>query len=105
MSLKAWLDAVRERGEIPVPGDDPVFGYASKVGLPPEFLALAWRAFRHRYLEQHPRKRYTDWRRVFRNAVEGNWLKLWFLDPVSQQYGLTTVGEQAKRAQAERTAA
>ena len=105
VSLKAWLEAVRDRGEKPVPEDDPVFAYAGKVGIPAEFLALAWRQFRHRYLEQHPAKRYTDWRRVFRNAVEGNWLKLWFLDPVSGQYGLTTVGEQAKRAQAERTAA
>ena len=45
-----------------------------------------------------------DWRRVFSNAVEGNWLKLWFLDGQGQ-YQLTTVGHQAKRAHDERRAA
>ena len=81
-----------------MPPDDPVFAYATRVGIPRDFLALAWRQFRHRYTEQHPGKRYRDWRRVFRNAVEGNWLKLWWLDPASQQYGLTTVGLQAQRS-------
>ena len=81
-----------------MPPDDPVFAYAQRVGIPREFLALGWRQFRHRYSEQHPGKRYRDWRRVFRNAVEGNWLKLWWLDPASGQYALTTVGLQAQRS-------
>ena len=96
--LKAWLEAVKAKAEKPIPDADPVFDYAARVGIPREYLALAWRVFRHRYLVQHPNKRYRDWRRVFRNAVEGNWLKVWFLDPASQQYGLTTVGLQAQRA-------
>lgn len=104
-SLKAWLQAVKTAGEKPVPEDDPVHGYAEKVGLPHEFLALAWVQFKHRYGVQHPDKRYRDWRRVFRNAVEGNWLKLWYVDPANGQYGLTTVGLQAKRANEDRNAA
>ena len=96
--LRTWLDGLKARQEQPVPPDDPVFAYATRVGIPRDFLALAWRQFRHRYTEQHPGKRYRDWRRVFRNAVEGNWLKLWWLDPASQQYGLTTVGLQAQRS-------
>lgn len=105
VGLKAWLEAVRKAGEKPVPDDDPVFAYAQQVALPREFLALAWGAFKHRYLTQHPAKRYTDWRRVFRNAVEGNWLKLWWLDPATQTYGLTTVGLQAQRSQHPKDAA
>lgn len=104
-TLKTWLQAVREAGEKPVPEDDPVHEYAEKVGLPHEFLALAWVQFKHRYGVQHPEKRYRDWRRVFRNAVEGNWLKLWYVDPANGQYGLTTVGLQAKRANEDRSAA
>lgn len=96
--LRTWLESLKTRQEQPVPPDDPVFAYAQRVGIPREFLALGWRQFRHRYTEQHPGKRYRDWRRVFRNAVEGNWLKLWWLDPGTQQYGLTTVGLQAQRA-------
>lgn len=96
--LRTWLESLKTRQEQPVPPDDPVFAYAQRVGLPRDFLGLAWRQFRHRYSEQHPGKRYRDWRRVFRNAVEGNWLKLWWLDPASGQYALTTVGLQAQRS-------
>lgn len=96
--LRTWLEGLKTRQEQPVPPDDPVFAYAQRVGIPREFLALGWRQFRHRYSEQHPGKRYRDWRRVFRNAVEGNWLKLWWLDPASGQYALTTVGLQAQRS-------
>ena len=97
VTLKAWAESVKAKGEKLIPPDDPVFAYAEKVGLPSEFLDLAWPAFRHRYTVQHPAKRYADWRRVFRNAVEGNWLKLWFVQP-DGSYALTTVGIQAQRA-------
>lgn len=100
VGLKAWAKAVKAKGEKLIPEDDPIFAYAEKVGLPSEFLDLAWPAFRHRYTVQHPAKRYTDWRRVFRNAVEGNWLKLWYVDQHGD-YRLTTSGIQAQRAMAE----
>ena len=97
MSIKDWAEAVKARGEKLIPEGDPVFAYAERVGLPSEFLDLAWLAFRRRYIVQHPAKRYTDWRRVFRNCVEGNWLKLWYADQHGA-YALTTVGIQAQRA-------
>lgn len=100
VSLKAWAQAIKASGEKLIREDDPIFAYAEKVGLPSEFLDLAWPAFRHRYTVQHPAKRYTDWRRVFRNAVEGNWLKLWYVDQHGD-YRLTTSGIQAQRAMAE----
>lgn len=103
VGLKAWLEAVKARGEKPIPEGDPVFAYAAKVGIPEDFLRLAWLDFRHRYT-QPDAKRYRDWRRVFRKAVEGNWLKLWFVG-ADGAYGLTTVGIQAQRAHDERKAA
>jgi hypothetical protein len=105
IGLKAWLSGLKARGEKPVPPDDPIFDYATRVKLPEEFLSLAWMAFKHRYTTQHPDKRYRDWRKVFRNAVEGNWSKLWWLDPAAGTYGLTTVGQQAKRDHDARAAA
>ncbi len=103
VGLKAWLEAIKAKGEKPIPGDDAVFTYAAEVGVPDDFLSLAWLEFRHRYCEPGA-KRYRDWRAVFRKAVRGNWLKLWFLDGQGQ-YQLTTVGHQAKRAHDERRAA
>lgn len=103
IGLKAWLEAVKASGGKPVPEDDPVFAYAAEVGIPDDFLRLAWLEFRHRYCQPEA-KRYRDWRAVFRRAVRGNWLKLWFVQP-DGAYALTTVGIQAQRAHDERRAA
>lgn len=97
VGLKAWLAEVKARGELPIPEDDPVFVYAEEVGLPVSFLRLAWVEFRHRY-SQPDAKRYRDWRSVYRKAVRGNWLKLWWRNNESDSYELTTAGHQAQRA-------
>ena len=98
--LREWLDAIQAKGEKAIPSDDSVFGYADQIGLPREFLHLAWAEFKARYLAEPATgmkpKTYIDWRAVFRRAVREGWLKLWFLD--GQQYALTTVGQQAQRA-------
>ena len=104
VGLKTWLESVKAKGEKAIPDDDPVIAYAEKVGIPQAFLRLAWFEFCHRY-GQPDAKRYRDWRAVFRKAVQGNWLKLWFLDAASNEYGLTTVGHQAQRAHDDRRAA
>lgn len=96
VSLKTWAAAVRAGGEKLIPENDAVFDYASAAGIPDDFMALAWHEFRHRY-SQPGAKRYRDWRQVFRKAVRGNWLKLWYCDHAGA-YALTTVGIQAKRA-------
>ncbi|MFX3669770.1 helix-turn-helix domain-containing protein [Xanthomonas arboricola] len=74
--------------------DDPVFEWADKAGIPDEFIELAWLSFADRYSGDG--KRYADWRAVFRNAVRGNWQKIWFLHPATG-YTLTTTGEQYRR--------
>lgn len=102
VGLKAWLETVKAKGEKPIPEGDPVFTYADDVGIPHEFLQLAWLEFRHRYT-QPDAKRYRDWRAHFRNAVRRNYTRVWYVDP-SGEYRLTTVGLQAQRAHAERAA-
>jgi len=82
-----------------IPATDPVFAYAAKAGLPPDYVALAWAWFDAEYGEGGPRqtKRYADWRAVFRKAVAGNWGKLWAVNRQGEFY-LTTEGVQAQRA-------
>ena len=104
VSLRTWVDAIKAKGEKPIPPGDPVLAYADKVALPREYLVLAWQQFLHTYTTSRDAKRYRDWRKVFRNAVEANWLKLWFLAP-DGTYSLTTVGHQAQRAHDDRKAA
>jgi hypothetical protein len=95
IGLKAWLEQVKAKGEKAIPDDDQVFVYADEVGIPADFLRLAWAEFRGRYTEPNA-KRYIDWRSVFRKAVRGNWLKLWWVDGQGA-YTLTTAGAQAQR--------
>ena len=104
VGLKAWLATIKAEGQKPIPEDDPVFAYAEEVSIPAEFLSLCWREFKARY-SLPGAKRYIDWRSVFRKAVRGNWLKLWYVNPGSGAYELTTVGHQASRANDERKAA
>ncbi len=94
LRLTDWLRQVAEAGEKAIPDNDPVRSYAAQAGIPAGFLLLAWVEFRARYSEPDA-KTYTDWRQVFRNAVRGNWLKLWFVNQGG--YQLTTAGRQAQQ--------
>lgn len=78
----------------------PLTAYAEKVGLPADWVELAWLQFRDRYTtdEKCKRKRYADWRRVFKRAVEENWMKIWFYSDADKQFRLTTVGVAADLA-------
>ena len=88
--------ACREADEKPIPEDDAVFAYAERIGLPSQFIALAWRWFKVRYADKQ-QAGVRGWRQTFRNAVEGNWPKLWF-QADDRSWQLTTAGKQAKSA-------
>jgi hypothetical protein len=92
LTFEAWNASLGDQDAIQP--EDPIFEWADKAGIPADFMELAWLAFVDRY--SGDAKRYADWRAVFRNAVRGNWLKVWYL---SQQLGyvLTTIGEQYRR--------
>jgi len=93
-TITEWLDTVE--GDA-IPADDPVFDYATKAGIPHDFLALAWLEFVARHEESG--KRYKDFRAVFRKVVRENWYKLWW-DSAEAGYALTTAGKQAQRVAA-----
>ena len=96
IGMQAFLQASRESGEEAIPEDDAVFAYAERIGLPAEFVALAWRWFKGRYADKR-QAGVKGWRQTFRNAVEGNWPKFWF-QADGGEWLLTTAGKQAKAA-------
>lgn len=97
ITLKTYLADCEAEGVKPIPGDDAVFAYAEQVGLPTEFLAMAWQWFKAKYTAGSGKaKRYIDWRATFRNAVKDCWPKYWAIDQ-SGAYYLTTQGKQAQR--------
>jgi len=92
VEIDTWLESLGDADTIPE--TDPVFAYASGIGLPREMLELAWFVFETQMRERH--KRQKDWRAHFRNAVRANWFKLWWVN-AEGQYLLTTTGQQAMR--------
>lgn len=91
--IKTWLAALGDSDAIAP--DDPIFDYADVVGIPEDFLRLSWKRFVEDMTERGTLK--TNWRAHYRNAVRGNWFKLWWF-PSEGQCALTTTGEQARRA-------
>ena len=89
-----WVERCKANGEPRIPKDDAVHEFARKAGLPPEYVRLAWIAFRRTWSGRD--KRYLDWRQHFRNAVERNWGKLWYATD-DGGYALTTAGKQLER--------
>lgn len=94
VELQTWIAGLGEQQAIPA--DDSIFDYAEKAGIPLDFLALSWDRFVQDMTERKTRKK--DWRAHYRNAVRGNWFKLWWFDPATGDCRLTTTGEQARRA-------
>lgn len=93
--LQAWLDSLPD-GEDAIRADDPIFAYANNAGIPVEYLELSWARFVEDMTEKG--KAQIDWRAHYRNAVRGNWYKLWWFDGDACQ--LTTAGKQAARTTA-----
>lgn len=91
-----WIDVVRASGEKPISDYFTVWDYCEGIGLPAEFVELAWLKFRDRYSsdENFKGKKYADWRRAFLNTVKGNWFKLWYRN--GDAFLLTTAGQQAE---------
>lgn len=91
INFKTWLENCKSVGANPVPEDDSVFDYADEVGIPIEFIRLAWVEFKRKYFS-NTRKRYKSWNQVFQNAVRENWYGLWYEKDGS--FMLTTRGKQ-----------
>lgn len=97
-TLTTFLARCREEGVDAIPEDDPVHAYAERVGLPGDYLLLAWCWFKAKYGPDGSgrAKRYADWRAHFRNAVRDGWPKYWAIGGDGGYY-LTTAGKQAQR--------
>lgn len=93
--LTDWLASLPE-GEDAIPVDGGAFAYAEKIGLPAEYVALAWGWFKAEMVRRDARQ--ANWRGHFLSALKGNWPKYWYADDAGG-WGLTTAGKQAQRAQ------
>lgn len=96
-TLSQWTAEAKAKGETAISDYKPVWTHCEQVGIPADWVEIAWVTFRDRYTsdEKARRKRYSDWRSVFLRAVKENWLHLWFWSEKDEQFRLTTVGVSA----------
>lgn len=88
-----FIQACREAGERPIQPADPIFAFADDAQIPREFIALAWRAFAAKHRAGRKQQAgVVGWRAHFRDAVRGNWAKLWYFPSEGAEAALTTVG-------------
>lgn len=98
IGIEAFLAECASLGELPIKADDPIYAYAESIGLPDDFLALAWGEFK---IRRRAKKQagVRGWRQHYRDAVKQNWFRLWY-EKDDGGWDLTTAGKQAKRAAA-----
>ena len=92
MKFTGFLGQCAESGEPAISQYKPVLEYAASINLPESMLNLAWQEFKRHYFGST--KKYSDWRKVFLNAVRGNWFGIWWINDAGE-YALTTRGKQA----------
>jgi predicted transcriptional regulator len=95
-TFSEWAKEVTEKGEKLIPDDNHIFDTAQKMGIPDDYLFLAWHVFKDYYTTDNLKK-YKDWRIVFSKAVKGDWLKLWAFNREGQCY-LTPKGKMHQNA-------
>lgn len=106
-SLKTFLDRCRQAGETAISGYEPLRKYVDGVGLPMEFVQLAWDVFKAEHSPEgaNERRLQADWRKHFLNYVTKGYYRLWYADAANGTYLLTTQGVQAQRLHAHKEAA
>ena len=101
VTIAEWIARTKAAGEWLIPDDHPVLAYADDVGIPGEWLRIAWTAFVHRFTYGKPNERRNDWRAYFDQHVRGDFLKLWmWTDNGRGGWKLTAAGFQAREADA-----
>lgn len=106
-TLKSFIDRCRQVGETAISGYEPLRKYVDGVGLPMEFVQLAWDVFKAEHGPEgvNGRRLQADWRRHFLNYVTKGYYRLWYADAANGTYALTTQGIQAQRLYAQKEAA
>ncbi len=91
-TFSEWAATMNEKGESLIPEDHYIFETASKMGIPDDFLFLAWRVFKEYYTTDNLKK-YTDWRKHFATYVKNNYAKIWEFNRDGECY-LNAKGKQ-----------
>ena len=69
MTLKSYLEKCKSENVEAIPIDSVVFRNADKIGLPHEFVNVAWFCFKSFWLEGKPLSAKSNWLIAFNNCL------------------------------------
>ena len=72
MALKTYIANCDKQNTDPIPKDSIVFENAEKLGLPYDFVLVAWERFKDHWIENKPAATKTDWIATFNNCLKGD---------------------------------
>jgi hypothetical protein len=99
ITFDEFLKTCSEKGEKPIPENDPIYSWAEKVSMPEGVLIVSWQAFKRREWKdaKGKPKKYKDWRKAFRNYCEKpDWLGVFSINRDGEYY-LTPAGKLLER--------
>ncbi|PUE15495.1 helix-turn-helix domain-containing protein [Limnohabitans sp. WS1] len=76
LTFAAWYTQITEAGEKAISTYAPVLNFAEQVGLPLEWIDLAWQQFKRDHIARTD-KQQADWRLTFLNYCRKGWLNVW----------------------------
>ena len=100
MTLSVYLSQLKDADQKFMTIEDPVYQWATELGLPEHWVEYAWKRFKEAYVNNpnYAQTTYKDWRAHFRNAVKQNWYKLWFIK--DDKFFLTQNGQMVEKEMA-----
>lgn len=78
ITLRKYLEWVKETNGRFLPDDDPIREFCKNAGIDEGLLYLAWLVFKDRFY--HTDEKQKCWRAKFRNYVKNNWFRLWYIN-------------------------
>lgn len=75
-TFSEWYTQITEAGEKAISTYTPVLNFAEQVGIPIEWIDLAWQQFKRDQIARTD-KRQADWRLTFLNYCRKGWLNVW----------------------------
>lgn len=94
VELETYLKTLEEKGEKFISDSPALMAYARQCAIPDDLMILAWKVYREYH--RTSRKRYTDWRRAFLDAIRSgySYCRVWYFDGLTGKIVISPRGRE-----------
>lgn len=90
-TFKTWYEQAKASNPKVLSDDDPVYAWATTLGISRDLLHIAWFAFKAKHMQSD--KLQKSWPQTFLNYLKQGWISVWFHDREGV-WRLNTTGKQ-----------